>query len=98
MSQIIEMDYLISIITPLLDVPADIDITRKVDERGILMVLRVNQVDMGKVIGKAGATALALRQMLHVFGVKNQQRISLKIEDPIKTQHKASDDVDLSDL
>jgi hypothetical protein len=37
---------------------------------------------MGKVIGRSGATAKAIRTILRVVGMKNDARVNLKIEEP----------------
>ena len=57
-------------------------INRTVDEMGVLMTLSVNPVDMGKVIGRSGNTAKAIRTLLRVVGMKNNARVNLKINEP----------------
>ena len=49
---------------------------------GVLMALDVHPEDMGKVIGRAGNTAKAIRILLRVVGMKNNARINLKINEP----------------
>jgi hypothetical protein len=44
--------------------------------------LSVNPEDMGKVIGKAGATAKSIRTLLRVLGSRNDARVNLKIIEP----------------
>jgi len=48
----------------------------------LLMTLDVHPEDMGKVIGRAGNTAKAIRILLRVVGMKNNARINLKINEP----------------
>lgn len=60
----------------------DVKTSRKVDEMGVLIELDVNAEDMGKVIGKEGRTAKALRTLLRVLGAKNNARVNLKISEP----------------
>lgn len=62
--------------------PDDVKVTRIIDERGVLLTLSVNPEDMGKVIGKEGRTAKALRTLLRVLGAKGNARINLKVEEP----------------
>ena len=64
------------------DHPEDVQITRKVDEMGVLLTLKVNAKDMGQVVGSQGATANAIRSLLRIVGVKNHARVNLKIEEP----------------
>lgn len=66
----------------LVDNPNDVKITRTVDEMGVLMTLDVNPADMGKIIGRSGNTAKAIRTLLRVVGMKNNARVNLKINEP----------------
>jgi uncharacterized protein len=77
-----EVKYLENIILPLLQFPDDFNLARNMDERGIYLVLRVNQADMGVLIGRQGQTAQAIRTLLRSFGGINQKSISLKIDEP----------------
>ena len=73
------MEY---VVKALADHPEDVKITRTVDEMGVLLTLSVHKDDMGKVIGRSGATAKAIRTVLRVVGMKNDARVNLKIEEP----------------
>jgi predicted RNA-binding protein YlqC (UPF0109 family) len=55
---------------------------RTIDERGVLIELNVDPEDMGKIIGKQGQTAKAIRTLLRVVGAKNNARVNLKIIEP----------------
>lgn len=81
-----EMDndkiFLEYVVKALVDNPNDVVIDRKVDEMGVLISLKVNKDDMGKVIGRSGNTAKAIRTLLRVIGMKNNARVNLKIEEP----------------
>ena len=52
---------------------------REIDERGVLLSLSVDPEDVGRVIGKRGATAQSIRTLLRVLGTKNGARYNLKI-------------------
>lgn len=54
-------------------------IERKIDDLGVLLELKVDKVDMGKIIGKEGQTAKAIRILLRVLGARLNSRINLKI-------------------
>jgi uncharacterized protein len=62
--------------------PDAVVVRRSVDDMGVLLELTVDPVDMGKVIGKAGATAKSIRTLLRVLGAKNDARVNLKIVEP----------------
>ncbi len=79
-----EQDYqfLEYVVKALVDFPDSVKIKRTVDEMGVLLTLTVHQDDMGKIIGRSGATAKAIRTVLRVVGMKNDARVNLKIEEP----------------
>ncbi len=77
-----DQQFLEYVVKALVDNPDDVKITRTVDEMGVLLTLKVHKDDMGKVIGRAGATAKAIRTVLRVVGMKNDARVNLKIEEP----------------
>ena len=77
-----DQQFLEYVVKALADNPDDVKIVRTVDEMGVLLTLSVNQDDMGKVIGRSGATAKAIRTILRVVGMKNDARVNLKIEEP----------------
>lgn len=62
--------------------PEDVSVRRSVDDMGVLLELSVNPDDMGKVIGKAGATAKSIRTLLRVLGSRDDARVNLKIIEP----------------
>lgn len=68
----------------LVDNPNDIHIERSIDEKGVLLQLTVNPEDLGRVIGKQGATANAIRTLLRALGSKNNARYNFKITDNAK--------------
>ncbi len=77
-----DTQFLEYVVKALVDHPEDVKIKRTVDEMGVLMTLDVNREDMGKVIGRAGNTAKAIRILLRVVGMKNNARVNLKINEP----------------
>ncbi len=77
-----DQEFLEYVVAAIVDNPDDVEIIRTVDERGVLLELTVNPDDMGKIIGKAGATAKALRTLLRVMGAKYDARFNLKITEP----------------
>lgn len=77
-----DQEFLEYIVKTLVDNPEDVKVDRKVDEMGVLMTLEVNPADMGKIIGRQGNTAKAIRTLLRVVGMKFNARVNLKINEP----------------
>ena len=80
-----DVQFLEYVVKALGNYPDSIKIKRTVDERGVFMSLDVHPDDMGKVIGRAGNTANAIRILLRVVGMKNNAHINLKINEPSGT-------------
>jgi len=78
-----DVQFLEFLIKALVDHPESVAIKRTVDEMGVLMTLDVHPDDMGKVIGRSGNTAKAIRILLRVVGMKNNARVNLKISEPV---------------
>ena len=77
-----DQQFLEYVVKALVDNPNDVKINRTVDEMGVLLTLSVHKDDMGKVIGRSGQTAKAIRTVLRIVGMKNDARVNLKIEEP----------------
>ena len=82
MKQEADVVFLEYVVKALVDHPEDVKATRIVDEMGVLITLDVNPGDMGKIIGRDGNTAKAIRTLLRVVGMKNNARVNLKISEP----------------
>lgn len=78
-------EFLLSVVKSLVEFPEAVSVTRSVDEMGVLLEVAVHPDDMGKVIGRAGATAKALRTVLRVVGMKHGARVNMKILEPEPT-------------
>ncbi|OHA59592.1 MAG: hypothetical protein A2589_01895 [Candidatus Vogelbacteria bacterium RIFOXYD1_FULL_46_19] len=78
-----DKDFLEMVVKALVDHPQDVKVDRKVDEMGVLITLDVHSEDMGKIIGRQGNTAKAIRTLLRVVGMKNNARVNLKINEPV---------------
>lgn len=77
-----DQDFLEFIVKTLVDNPDAVKVERVVDEMGVLLTLDVDPQDMGKIIGRSGNTAKAIRTLLRVVGMKNNARVNLKINEP----------------
>lgn len=77
----IDQQFVEFIVRSLVSKPDEVQITRRIDEKGVLLELTVDPEDLGRVIGKRGATAQSLRTLLRALGTKNDARYNLKIVD-----------------
>jgi len=77
----IDMQFIDFIVKSLVGKPENVKIERSIDEKGVLLELTVDPEDLGRVIGKRGATAQSIRTLLRALGTKNEARYNLKIVD-----------------
>jgi len=75
-------EFVKGVVLQIVEHPDQVKVTRQIDQMGVLITLEVSKEDMGKIIGKAGQTAKALRVLLRVIGSKNNARVNLKIVEP----------------
>ncbi|MBP9749279.1 MAG: KH domain-containing protein [Candidatus Pacebacteria bacterium] len=78
-----DKEFLEFVVKGLVDHPEAVKVERTVDEMGVLLTLDVHAEDMGKIIGRSGNTAKAIRTLLRVVGMKNNSRVNLKINEPV---------------
>jgi predicted RNA-binding protein YlqC (UPF0109 family) len=81
MANSIDQQFIEYIVKSLVSQPDKVKIERRIDEKGVLLELIVDPEDLGRVIGKRGATAQSLRTLLRALGTKNDARYNLKIVD-----------------
>lgn len=81
MSTTIDEQFVEFIVKSLVGNPDAVQIQRTIDEKGVLLELTVDPEDLGRVIGKRGATAQSIRSLLRALGTKNEARYNLKIVD-----------------
>ncbi len=77
-----DRDFVEYVVKQIVEKPDEVVVERVVDEMGVLITLKVSKDDMGKIIGKSGQTAKALRILLRIIGSKNNARVNLKIVEP----------------
>jgi predicted RNA-binding protein YlqC (UPF0109 family) len=77
----IDQQFIEYVVKSLVSKPDAVHIDRRIDEKGVLLELTVDPEDLGRVIGKRGATAQSLRTLLRALGTKNDARYNLKIID-----------------
>lgn len=81
MSNSIDQQFVEFVVKSLVSKPDEVKVERRIDEKGVLLELTVDPEDLGRVIGKRGATAQSLRTLLRALGTKNDARYNLKIID-----------------
>jgi predicted RNA-binding protein YlqC (UPF0109 family) len=72
-------DLIKYIVDKLVDHPEAVDVTEREDGDTIIVELRVAKDDLGKVIGKQGRTAKAMRSILSASAGKLEKRSRLEI-------------------
>jgi len=77
----IDQQFVEFVIKSLVSKPDAVVVERRIDEKGVLLELTVDPEDLGRVIGKRGATAQSVRTLLRALGTKNDARYNLKIID-----------------
>ena len=75
----IDQQFVEYIVKTLVNNPEKVAVERKIDEKGVLLSLTVDPEDVGRVIGKRGVTAQAIRVLLRALGTKQDARFNLKI-------------------
>jgi predicted RNA-binding protein YlqC (UPF0109 family) len=66
----------------LVDHPEEVDVREIDSERAVIFERRLNQADIGKVIGKSGRTITAIRTLLTSAAAKQGKRAMLEIIEP----------------
>ena len=75
----IDQQFVEYIVKTLVNNPDKVVVERNIDEKGVLLTLTVDPDDIGRVIGKRGVTAQAIRVLLRALGTKQDARFNLKI-------------------
>lgn len=65
----------------LVDQPENVVVTEEVQDDKLVIRVKVSQPDIGKIIGKKGRTAFALRTIVTAVGKKHGKKVRLEVED-----------------
>ena len=63
----------------LVDNPDEVDVRTVEGEEGLVIELRVSEADMGKVIGKQGRIAKAIRTVVKAVATRENKKVSVEI-------------------
>lgn len=77
------LDFTRYVLEQICEHKSDISIEQTEDSLGTLLSIKVNESDMGKLIGKNGQTISALRLLVRAMGARNGQKINLKVLEPV---------------
>lgn len=76
-----EEEFIRFVARAVVDAPDAVEVTATEDDRGILLELRVAEPDLGKIIGRQGRMARALRLLLTASSAKAGRHVHLDIID-----------------
>jgi predicted RNA-binding protein YlqC (UPF0109 family) len=80
MKELTDMKELVEYIAKsIVDAPDDVVVTEETDDEGIKLTLQVADDDKGRVIGKQGRIAAAMRTLIRVKAAKQGTRATLQI-------------------
>ena len=84
MSKSMEQDQnlLEAILQAIVTYPEQVQVTRHVDEMGVLLSVKLGEGDAGIVIGKSGLAIKAIRSVMNLVGRRNKARISVRLDVP----------------
>ena len=74
-------DFLHYIASILVDYPDDVRVDEETTDQGLVLRLSVRREDIGKVIGKQGRTARAIRNLVQASATVRQQRVTVQFVD-----------------
>jgi uncharacterized protein len=84
-------DLLVYILRSIVDFPDEVVVEEQIKEDGfIVLLVAVNQADMGKVIGREGKIIKAIRSLIRVVAIRDNKKVSVELKD--QAGESASDD------
>ena len=89
---IVLKDLLADLVKPIVTDPDNVVIIEKKNGKEILLQLNVAPADMGKVIGRHGKIAKAIRTVMKAAAVTSDQRVRVDILDADELAEKGADD------
>jgi len=72
-------DLVVAIAKSLVDDPSKVEVSEEVEDGTLVISLSVAKDDMGRIIGKEGRTAKAIRTLLNAVSTRNNAKAVLKI-------------------
>lgn len=78
-------DFVEYAVRALVDFPDEVSVEEIADEKGVILRVRVNPTDAGKVIGRQGRTIQSLRGLLYGAAARQGKRVALELIEPTGT-------------
>ncbi|NGP44150.1 KH domain-containing protein [Bacillaceae bacterium SIJ1] len=72
--------FIQTVVKPIVDYPEAVEVIHRKDRRGDVYALIVHPEDKGKVIGKNGRVAKAIRSVVYAYASKHPQKVYLDIQ------------------
>lgn len=69
------------LVRDIVDNPDAVTVTTRIEDKTNVLELRVDPADMGKVIGRQGKIAKAIRTLMKAYATKNGTKINVEIMD-----------------
>lgn len=82
MAKATDQEFVSYVVKQIVNNPEAVEVSRGVDEMGVLLTLKVHPDDMSLVIGRRGATAKAIRTLARIIGLRNHARVNFRIAEP----------------
>ncbi len=77
-----DQSLLESILRAIVNHPDEVQVTRHVDEMGVLLSAKLGEGDAGVVIGKDGRAIKAIRSVMNLVGRRSKARVSVRLDVP----------------
>ncbi len=77
-----DQSLLEEILRAIVTYPEKIEVSRHVDEMGVLLSVKLDQSDAGIVIGKDGRAIKAIRSVMNLVGRRSKARVSVRLDVP----------------
>ena len=77
-----DQNLLETILRAIVNHPEQVEVTRHVDEMGVLLSAKLGEGDAGIVIGKEGRAIKAIRSVMNLVGRRSKARVSVWLNVP----------------
>jgi len=77
-----DQNLLETILRAIVNHPEQVEVTRHVDEMGVLLSAKLGEGDAGIVIGKEGRAIKAIRSVMNLVGRRSKARVSVRLNVP----------------
>ncbi len=88
-----DQNLLETILRAIVNHPEQVEVTRHVDEMGVLLSAKLGEGDAGIVIGKEGRAIKAIRSVMNLVGRRSKARVSVRLNVPDLTRNAGSESV-----